>query len=99
MDHGFGVGSLCSYKNMMAQQVADEIFLMAFDKAIEQTYQNLASRGVDDDAIWAACRQATITMGRLVNDVEDEQSTRRIPKKAVRSRRSVAGSCRKELAN
>ena len=79
----------------MADAVPDEIFLLAFDKAIEQVCRRLTSSGLADEAIWAGFRKATIAMGRLALDVDDERLARRVLKASVRTRRSGARSCGK----
>jgi len=80
----------------MTRVTAEEKFLQAFDKTIHTVYRQLASSGVDDDAIWAAFRRATTVMANLSNDVEDEHLPR-IPKRhkahaARRPQRTAIGN-------
>jgi hypothetical protein len=75
----------------MAGSFPEQTFLLAFDRVIERVCQDLASSGIDQDAIWAGFRKATIAMGQLAVEVEDEELSSGILKTDVRRNRS--GRC------
>jgi hypothetical protein len=79
----------------MPKVSADAVFLLAFDKAIEEAYRRLAGSGLADEAIWEAFTRTTGLLTRLAEEIEDDQLTRRRLKRDVRMRRTLTAGIRK----
>jgi hypothetical protein len=80
----------------MSREIADEVFLLAFDKTIEEAYQQLAASGMGDEQIWKSFRRAAAQMVLLAGEIEEEFSAGGRVRREQRSRRPGVGRTRKQ---